>query len=522
MIDIFLNEGPHFMETFSFWDLAYGCLEEIGKFSVALLLSMGLFLVARRIRQKSLRTAIFLLMPAVQLLYVWTVSIRSEFFFSFMFALMLTLVFRVLELIPLTGAGYLFLFSALLFPSRLFNSTSVILGHLWLFWVIFCACFLAAKLDLGHLHGNHFSCYVLFTVLSLLGYTVYLAMSFLMPHLEELLQTYSAGLIGTITLLMAVFLPLAYVTRRLFRSKLLQLNQFGRRYQKVEGYFPWFSVLILGVCTLVDLPFTAMSFQNPLVRLLFPCLCITLLGLQIPFLFLLFQVAFYKDTVALGQREKEGLVAYYQDLTANLDTLQGIRHDMKNIFFTMGGFVDRSEDEEMKAFYWEKIYPYSQNAIHQSELLSAAYQLPDETLRAFFYLKLSQAVQRQVPVSLSVHILPEQFQLGIDLIDLTRILGILLDNAIEETAKISKGMVEVQIAGDGETISYTIKNPITEQTKRSGVHPGQTTKGAGHGRGLLIVRQILEQYDHAVLNACIQTNKYIQSLNIDVRHNLSE
>ena len=192
MIDIFLNEGPHFMETFSFWDLAYGCLEEIGKFSVALLLSMGLFLAARRIRQKSLRTAIFLLMPAVQLLYVWTVSIRSEFFFSFMFALMLTLVFRVLELIPLTGAGYLFLFSALLFPSRLFNSTSVILGHLWLFWVIFCACYLAAKLDLGHLHGNHFSCYVLFTVLSLLGYTVYLAMSFLMPHLEELLQTYSA------------------------------------------------------------------------------------------------------------------------------------------------------------------------------------------------------------------------------------------------------------------------------------------------------------------------------------------
>ena len=70
MIDIFLNEGPHFMETFSFWDLAYGCLEEIGKFSVALLLSMGLFLAARRIRQKSLRTAIFLLMPAVQLLYV--------------------------------------------------------------------------------------------------------------------------------------------------------------------------------------------------------------------------------------------------------------------------------------------------------------------------------------------------------------------------------------------------------------------------------------------------------------------
>ena len=114
---------------------------------------------------------------------------------------------------------------------------------------------------------------------------------------------------------------------------------------------------------------------------------------------------------------------------------------MKNIFFTMGGFVNRSNDKEMKAFYWNKIYPYSQKAIHQSELLSAAYQLPNETLRAFFYLKLSQAMQRQILVSLGVHILPEQFDFGLDLIDLTRIMGILLDNAIEEAAKVSGGMV---------------------------------------------------------------------------------
>ena len=72
----------------------------------------------------------------------------------------------------------------------------------------------------------------------------------------------------------------------------------------------------------------------------------------------------------------------------------------------------------------------------------------------------------------------------------------------------------MQIAGDGETISYTIKNPITEQTKRSGVHPGQTTKGAGHGRGLLIVHKIIEQYDNVALNSCVQERTYIQSLNI--------
>lgn len=517
MIDIFGSSGPHYMRTFGFWDLAYGCLEEIGKFAAVLLLLSGLFLLARLIRQKGLRNVFFLLIPAIQLLYVWTVSIRSEFFFSFMFALMLTFVVRILELLPLTGAGYLFLFSALLFPSRLFNSTSVILGHLWLFWIVFCACCLTIKLDLGHLQGYHFSCYFLFTVLSLLGYTVYLAMAFLMPHMEDLFRKHSAGLIGTIVFLAAVFLAFAYAVRRIFRLKLLRLNQLGQRYQKVEAYFPRFSLLILGICTLIYIPFTVMSFQNPLVRLLFPCLCIALLGLQIPFLFALFQVAFYKDTVALGEKEKEGLSIYYQDLAANLETLQSIRHDMKNIFFTMGGFVDRSDDTEMKEFYWKKIFPYSQNSIHQSELLSAAYQLPNETLRAFFYLKLSQALQHQVQVSISIHILPEQFQLGMDLIDLTRVLGILLDNAIEEAEKMDDGIVNVQISGNETACSYIIKNSLTDQTKCCGIHPGKTTKGAGHGQGLLIVRRILEQYDTATLNSCMQGNQYIQSLNINYR-----
>ena len=148
-------------------------------------------------------------------------------------------------------------------------------------------------------------------------------------------------------------------------------------------------------------------------------------------------------------------------------------------------------------------------------MLSAAYQLPNETLRAFFYLKLSQALQHQVQVSISIHILPEQFQLGMDLIDLTRVLGILLDNAIEEAEQMDDGMVNVQISGNETACSYIIKNSITNRTKCCGIHPGKTTKGAGHGQGLLIVRQMLEQYHNATLNSCMQENQYIQSLNIN-------
>ena len=515
MIDIFYSNQLHYMGACDLSGMFAGSLRECSRFLFTLAYLSLLFLFAKRLRKKNLRLMAAALMPLIQTISVWAVSIRSEFFFSFLFALLLTALFRIPALLPLRAEGYLFFFSVLLFPARLFNSTSAILGHLWLFWVLFAACYLTARLSLETLRGNHFVCYFSYITLSLAAYLIYLAISFLTPFLQAGWDSRAKALIGTFLILTAGFLPAAAGIRILFRRDLLRLNQFGQKYGKIERYFFRFSLLILAVCTLIFLPFTILSSQNPLVLLFFPSLCTALLCLQIPFLLLLFRVSFYKDSAVLNQWKQEGLSSYYQDLQENLDMLQRIRHDIKNIFFTMGGFVDRSDDPEMKAFFWDKIYPCSQRAIRESELLSSVCRLPDETLRAFLYLKLSQAVQRNISLSLHVSIQPEHFQSGMDLIDLTRVLGILLDNAMEEAAGIPGGTMEVQINGRETQCSWLIKNSITEETRRSGIQAGKTSKGPGRGQGLLIVRQIIGQYSNVVLNSCIQDNRFIQSLNIE-------
>ena len=101
-----------------------------------------------------------------------------------------------------------------------------------------------------------------------------------------------------------------------------------------------------------------------------------------------------------------------------------------------------------------------------------------------------------------------------DIIDLTRILGILLDNAIEEAAQIPNGSIDIKIVSNDAGCSYIIKNSITEQTQRHGIHAGTSSKGAGHGHGLSIVRQLLAQYHNVALNTSIQQLVYVQSLNI--------
>lgn len=510
MINIFRLNGMYDSLTL----LLHECMMELGSFFLHFGLLLCLLLVSKRLRPKPvLAGAVALAMPTFQILYVWSASIRSEFFFSASMAFLLVVQLRLLCLFHLETEDYLFFFSVLLFPNRLFNSTSAVLGDLWLFWLLFFVCYVTAKAGLGKLRGNHFGCYFLFVFLSLSAYIYHLSVVFLFPNFTDWFGR-AMGLVCVAALLMCLLIGASALVRSLFFSRLVKLNKLGGKYGDIECYFFIFSILILGLCTLIFLPFFLLGAQNALVMLLFPALCIAFLWGQIAFILLLFRVAFYKDSAAFIQEEKDGMISYYKGLTDSLTAMGEMRHDIKNIFFTMGNFVDRSDDEEMKTFFWEKIYTYSLNAIQQSELLSTLYQIPNESLRAFLHLKCSQMQTQKIPIKLEVHLVPEQYKVGIDVIDLTRILGILLDNAMEEAQQVEGGYVEIKITASEAGCSYLIRNPVSEQVKVNGVHPGVTTKGGGRGQGLLIVRQLLTQYDYVTLSSLLLEGRYTQSLSV--------
>lgn len=510
MIDIFGLKGAYSNP----FGLVYQSLLEFGSFFLHFGVLLCLLLLSKRLRQKPILAGIAALaMPAFQIMYVWDASIRSEFFFSASLAFLLLVQFRILRLFPLETEDYLFFFSGLLFPNRLFNSTSFVLGDLWLFWVLFCVCYVTVKAGLGRLRGNHFGCYFLFLFLSLSAYLYHLLVLFLHPFFTDRIGR-AAGLVCVTVLLLCLLVGMAALIRVLLFPRLVKLNGLGRRYVGLERYFFIFSTLILVLCTLIFLPFSLLGAQNALVLLLFPALCIVFLWAQLAFILLLFRVAFYKDSAAFSEEEKDGLVSYYQEVTESLAAMGEMRHDIKNIFFTMGNFVNRSDDQEMKTFFWEKIYRYSLDTIRQSELLSMLYQIPNESLRAFLHLKCSQMQTQKIPIRLEVQLMPETYQVGMDVIDMTRVLGILLDNAREEAQRVQEGYVEIKITATEAGCSYIIRNPVTEQTKADGVHPGVTTKGHGHGQGLLIARQLLEQYDNVTLSSLLLKGEYTQSLSV--------
>ncbi len=510
MIDIW-GDGPYFINI---TELAMESVQEFGQYFIHFfILAVAVLFFKRRLQGLSERMAASLL-AIFHASLVFSSGIRSEFFFSLCLAAVLTVQIRILNFLPFRTLDYTFVFCAMLFPVRLFNSTSAIMGHLWIFWVLFCVLFISAKMSMGNLLGRHFLFYFQFVFLALSMYLFELGVPALYACFHRLLTSSAAALILAACLFSAALFAGAYGIRAYFKRQIEQWNALGQKYQRIERCFFSFSLLILVLFTLIYLPFTLMRMQNALITLLVPILCLFFLIAQFPFIALLLQTALYRDSDTFHKWEKEGIAAYYQELGTSITAMQEIRHDIKNIFFTMGNFVERSDDPEMKQFFWEKIYPYSEKAIRQSELLSAIYQLPAEALRAFFYLKVSQAIQQEIAVRLETAIVPEHFQTGMDIIDLTRILGILLDNAMEETVRIPGGVLDIRVACSEGGCSYVIKNPVTKMTENMGIRAGSTEKGSGHGHGLNIVRELLAQYPHASLNSVLRNGTFVQSLNL--------
>jgi two-component system sensor histidine kinase AgrC len=99
-----------------------------------------------------------------------------------------------------------------------------------------------------------------------------------------------------------------------------------------------------------------------------------------------------------------------------------------------------------------------------------------------------------------------------DIMDLTRVLGILLDSAFEECDNEPGSYVRIK--NNTALLSYTIKNTMSKKHNNNSISDGKSTKPEHSGLGLTIAEQILKGYPLVDLNTYVDKTLFIQSLNI--------
>lgn len=211
---------------------------------------------------------------------------------------------------------------------------------------------------------------------------------------------------------------------------------------------------------------------------------------------------------------RDALNAYTQKLENINHDYRSFKHDYSNILYSMRGFIDNDQMEDLKTWFYDNILKTGEainSQDHQLERLSSIKLL---SLKGFLYAKL--ACVNTYGLNLHLEVDQNINRIDMDEIDLIRVLGIYIDNAIEAAIETSEKNLSLVIINMDDHVAIHIANSIlTDESNACGTTaPGYTTKGEGHGIGLLNVRKILQKYTNVQVSTKCESKEYTQTLEI--------
>ncbi len=192
------------------------------------------------------------------------------------------------------------------------------------------------------------------------------------------------------------------------------------------------------------------------------------------------------------KRDLESAQRHIHSLTILHDTVRSFKHDFDNIVNSIGGYVVNEDIEGLKKYY-NQLLEECNRTNNLAALSPSVINHP-----AIYYIlatKYYEADKENVQIRLKVFLDLNEIETRMKIYDFTRILGILLDNAIDAAKECEKKLINVtfrkEVSNEMITViiqnTYNNKDVNTEEIYQKGV----STKENHTGLGLWKVRQIL-------------------------------
>ena len=210
-----------------------------------------------------------------------------------------------------------------------------------------------------------------------------------------------------------------------------------------------------------------------------------------------------------------------QDYTQNLENmyngLRSFKHDYVNILLSISGYIENRDMEELKNFFDHKIFP-TKNLIDQGDYkLNQLSNIAVLEIKSLLSAKMIYAHESGIDVTIDIPDRVDSF--FIDTVDLARILGIFLDNAIEATLETEQPQIGLNIIRNEAGVSVIINNRF--QDNGVGMHrlkqKGFSTKSGHQGIGLSNAQKIVGSYDNVLLETTMQCGCFTQHMELAAR-----
>ena len=203
----------------------------------------------------------------------------------------------------------------------------------------------------------------------------------------------------------------------------------------------------------------------------------------------------------LSLQQINDLKIYTQQLESSQRGLRKFKHDYQNMLLSLKLSAKKSHDKELI----DKLAEYSSKTLEDKVLwqFNDVDNVKDELLKSLFISKLNRIFQNNIQYSFECRIVIENLSNKYNSFDIVRILGIVYDNAIEESLEFGdEARIDTMVYRENGELEIEIKNRCrnTDLTIQDMRKSGFTTKKNHDGLGLANIEELSQPYNDIFIN----------------------
>lgn len=206
-----------------------------------------------------------------------------------------------------------------------------------------------------------------------------------------------------------------------------------------------------------------------------------------------------------------------KELEQNVTRLKITNHENKNQLLTIRNMIKKGEDGKSLIKHIENIV---NTKIKDDETLMLQTSIiTNSMISSIVYSKMLTMKENDVDAALIISRdikdlylsdIPDELA-----VEVCKIIGVYLDNALEEVSKYEEKIINIEFYAEKKTLCIAISNNFEGEIDFEKMdNPGYTTKENGHGYGLSLALEIIESNDRLLSEREIKDNIFKQILKI--------